>query len=171
MTSPRLYVFAACFAALTLANAARADDSADIAAIMATGDKFLANAENALPQLTDQLLAQMQRSRPTTYLEIKNKGEGGLARFKEIVREEYLEVVKAQTEGLDAKIAALLTQSMTADELAQTKAFLSSPAGTKYLDVFQDSQAELQGYVERAGAITATTAADRAIARAKKDMF
>ncbi|MEM9287297.1 MAG: hypothetical protein AAGA36_03075, partial [Pseudomonadota bacterium] len=93
MTSPRLYVFAACFAALTLANAARADDSADIAAIMATGDKFLANAENALPQLTDQLLAQMQRSRPTTYLEIKNKGEGGLARFKEIVREEYLEVV------------------------------------------------------------------------------
>lgn len=164
---------AAATASLLLPPVAALADGADvIVERMQLESQFMDGIQPILPMMSDQMVAKMRESGMTVIGRIERDGKGGLPRFKEIIREEFLTAVQEQMPQFEEDMAGLLREELTAKELKKIEKFVKTDAGAKFFSVvYGSAQAKMQGFGERIGATAGSTALTRALERAEEEQF
>ncbi|MEM7568852.1 MAG: DUF2059 domain-containing protein [Pseudomonadota bacterium] len=168
----RFFLAAAAAATLSLSPlCAQADDADDLAREIGVGGQLIQNIQPLLPMMSNQVVTQFKQMGLPLMDRVERDGKGGLPRFKEIFEEEFVAALQTQVPELDSNVAQMFRDMLTAQELKDTKAFVNTPAGKKFLGALTGAQGELQKFGEKAGMRAGSVAGPNAIERAEKEMF
>ena len=155
-----------------MATPARADSAQVIVETMNLDEQFMKGIRPILPMMTDQMVAQMKAGGLSLVSRIENEGKGGLPRFKQIIKEEFLSAIEEKMPAFNSEIEAILRANLSDAQLRDVEQFIQTEAGKQFFAVvYGGMQEQTQRFGERIGAEAGSIAVSRAMARSEAEQF